>query len=51
MTKDKSKNPHIQIDWGKWVDEDEEEEEQDKGLGGDWDPSNMNNFNMGDYGG
>lgn len=50
LTKDKAKNPHIQIDWGKWVDEDEEEEEGSKGLGGDWDPSQMNDFNMGGYG-
>lgn len=50
LTKEKIKNPHINIDWGKWVDEDEEEEEADKGLSNDWDPSNMNAFNMGDYG-
>ena len=51
LTKEKTKNPHLQIDWGKWVDEDDEEVETDKGLGQDWDPSQMNNFNMGDYGG
>ena len=28
LTKDKIKNTHIQIDWGKWVDEDEEAEEE-----------------------
>lgn len=50
LTKDKAKNPHIQIDWSKWVDEDEEDEESNKGLGGDWDPSQMQNFNMGGYG-
>lgn len=51
LTKEKTKNPHIQIDWGKWVDEDEEDEGgADKGLSNDWDPSNMNNFNMGQYG-
>jgi prostaglandin-E synthase len=47
LTKDKTKNPHVQIDWGKWVDEDDEEVETDKGLSNDWDPSNMNAFNMG----
>jgi len=38
LTKDKTKNPHIQIDWAKWVDEDEEEE---KPMGNEWDPSQM----------
>jgi len=49
LTSEKHKNPHIQADWSKWVDEDEEEEEE-KGMPGDWDPSQMNNFNMGDMG-
>ena len=25
LTKDKTKNAHIQVDWSKWVDEDEED--------------------------
>ena len=49
LTKDKIKNQHIQIDWSKWVDEDEEDEA--KPMGNEWDEGNMNNFNMGGYGG
>jgi hypothetical protein len=49
LTKDKVKNAHIQIDWGKWVDEDDEEEA--KPVGEDWDADNMNDFNMGAMGG
>ena len=41
LTQDKTKNQHIQIDWSKWVDEDDEEEEGAKGVGEDWDASNM----------
>lgn len=52
LQSDKAKNPHILFDWAKWVDEDEEAEEESKGMSQDWDPNNMNNFNMGggDYG-
>ena len=45
LTKEKTKNPHIQIDWSRWVDEDEEDE---KPPTEDFDPSGMNDFNMGD---
>ena len=45
LTKDKIKNTHIQIDWGKWVDEDEETEA--KPLGEDWEGNNMNDFGGG----
>ncbi|CDW90495.1 UNKNOWN [Stylonychia lemnae] len=48
LTKEKTKNAHIQIDWSKWVDEDEEDEA--KPVGDDFDGDNMNNFNMGGYG-
>jgi len=49
LTKDKTKNPHIQIDWAKWIDEDDENEAE--APGGDWDPSAMQDFNMGGMGG
>ena len=41
ITKDKIKNPHISIDWAKWVDqEDEGKKPAAGGPGGDdWDPS------------
>jgi hypothetical protein len=45
LTKEKTKNSHIQIDWSKWVDEDEEDEA--KPLNEDWNEDNMNAFNMG----
>ena len=32
ITKEKTKNARINIDWGKWVDSDDEEEEGDKGM-------------------
>lgn len=47
LTKDDKKNNFIVVDWSKYVDEDEEEEEGQKGLGQDWDPSMMQNFNPG----
>lgn len=56
LTDNKAKNPHIQVDWARWVDEDEEDEQMNKDLmGGDWDPSMMNSFGGagapgGDYG-
>jgi len=40
LLKTKEKNQYLQVDWGKWVDEDEEEEDPQKGLGG-VDPSQM----------
>ena len=42
ITKDKVKNARITVDWSKWVDEDEESEAP--AVGGDFDPSQMNNF-------
>ena len=49
LTSEKIKNPHIKVDWSKWVDEEEEAPEPDEG--GQWDPSQMQDFNMGDFGG
>jgi len=52
LLKEDKKHNHITVDWSKYVDEDEEEEEGQKGLGGDWDPSMMQNFGgMGGMGG
>ena len=49
LTKEKVKNPHIKVDWSKWVDEDEEGGDQpDTGA---WDPSAMQGFDMGGMGG
>ena len=44
ITKEKTKNARIAIDWNKWVDSDDEEEEGDKGMNKDFDPSSMQNF-------
>mmetsp|Transcript_13386 Transcript_13386/g.9460 ORF Transcript_13386/g.9460 Transcript_13386/m.9460 type:complete len:138 (-) Transcript_13386:401-814(-) len=44
ITKEKTKNARINIDWNKWVDSDDEEEEGDKGMNKDFDPSMMQNF-------
>lgn len=52
ITKDKIKNPHIKIDWSKWIDqEDEGKKAAPHGGEDEWDPEMMNNFNMGNYGG
>ena len=45
LTKDKTKNNLITVDWNKWVDEDEEDEAPE--VGGDFDPSMMNAFGGG----
>mgnify|MGYP006086498835 CR=1 FL=1 len=52
ITKEKTKNARINIDWNKWVDSDDEEEEGDKGMNKDFDPSQMQNFggNQGNQG-
>jgi hypothetical protein len=42
LTKDKTKNLHIQADWNKWVDEDEEDTA--KPMGEEWDGQNMQDF-------
>ena len=44
ITKEKTKNARINIDWNRWVDSDDEEEEGDKGVNKDFDPSMMQNF-------
>ena len=52
LTKEKVKNPHLKVDWSKWVDEDDEGGDEDQLAGGmgDFDPEQMKNFNMGDFG-
>ena len=40
ISKDKSKNQHITIDWGRWKDQDDEVEPEKQGMG-DFDPSGM----------
>lgn len=48
LTKEKIKNPLITIDWSKWVDPDEEDENPNPtGMGGDFDPSQMQDFMQG----
>ena len=49
LTKEKMKHPHIKIDWDKWIEEEDENAEPNADMMGDWDPSNMQNFGMGDY--
>lgn len=51
ITKDKVKNPHIKVDWAKWVDEEDVGKKATPGMDEDWDPESMNNFNMGGMGG
>ena len=51
LTKDKTKNNHIKIDWAKWIDQEDEGKAKKGGMDDDFDPEGMNNFNMGDYGG
>lgn len=51
ITKDKLKNPHIKVDWAKWIDQEDEGKKQAHGMDEDWDPEQMNNFNMGNMGG
>ena len=46
LSKDKTKNSRITIDWAKWVDEDEEDEQPEGGMG-DMDPSMMQGFGGG----
>ena len=47
LTLDKTKNQLISIDWSKWIDpDDDEDDNQNKGMG-DFDPNNMQDFNMG----
>ena len=45
ITKEKIKNPHIQIDWSKWIDEDEEDAKNANEE--EFNPNMMNNFDMG----
>lgn len=58
LTKDKVKNPHLKVDWARWVDQEDDGKKKAPagGPGGpgeqdDWDPSSMNDFGMGNYGG
>ena len=45
LTKEKTKNTQIQIDWSRWIDEDDEGQEEE----GDYDGMDMNSF--GQHGG
>uniref|UniRef100_A0A061RCP2 Hsp20-like chaperone n=1 Tax=Tetraselmis sp. GSL018 TaxID=582737 RepID=A0A061RCP2_9CHLO len=50
LTKEKTRDPHIKVDWNKWVDEDEEDE-ADKDGGFDLSAmQNFANFGGGDMG-
>jgi len=44
LTKNKTKNQKIQVDWSKWVDEDDEGAAGEPETGGDFDPSMMQGF-------
>lgn len=41
LTKAKVKNQKIQVDWGKWVDEDDEGAADESAMGQEWDQSQM----------
>ncbi|EAR94413.2 CS domain protein (macronuclear) [Tetrahymena thermophila SB210] len=44
LTKEGGKHNNITFDWERYIDSDEEGEDGDKGLGQDWDPSQMQHF-------
>lgn len=44
ITKEGGKHNHITVDWEKYIDADEENDDGQKGLGQDWDPSQMQGF-------
>ena len=51
LMKEKVKNPHISVDWSRWIEEEDEDEPgMNNDLMGDFDPDQMNNFGMGGYG-
>jgi prostaglandin-E synthase len=43
LLKSANKNPYVQIDWGRWIEEDEQEGDAKKGMG-DFDLEKMKGF-------